>query len=84
MTSELRDDWSRMLRLLDALDEIHTLAPFIEREILFRLLQGPQGALLRQAAQAAAGYRRFGMLSPICARTWIVLSELKNWWKLPG
>jgi transcriptional regulator GlxA family with amidase domain len=43
-----------MLRLLDAPDEIDTLAPLIEREILFRLLQGPQGALLRQAARAGS------------------------------
>jgi AraC-like DNA-binding protein len=52
MTPELLDAWSRMLRLLDAPDEIDTLAPLIEREILFRILQGPQGALLRQAARA--------------------------------
>lgn len=54
MTPELLDAWSRMLRLLDAPGEIDTLAPLIEREILFRLLQGPQGALLRQAARAGS------------------------------
>jgi AraC-like DNA-binding protein len=54
MTPELLDAWSRMLRLLDAPDEIDTLAPLIEREILFRLLQGPQGALLRQASRAGS------------------------------
>ena len=54
VTPELLDAWSRMLRLLDAPDEIDTLAPLIEREILFRLLQGPQGALLRQAARAGS------------------------------
>jgi AraC-like DNA-binding protein len=52
MTPELLDAWSRMLRLLDAPNEIDMLAPLIEREILFRILQGPQGALLRQAARA--------------------------------
>lgn len=52
MTPELLDVWSRMLRLLDAPDEIDMLAPLFEREILFRILQGPQGALLRQAARA--------------------------------
>ena len=52
MTPELLDAWSRMLRLLDAPDEIDTLAPLFEREILFRILQGPQGALLRQAARS--------------------------------
>ncbi|MHC1547889.1 AraC family transcriptional regulator [Phyllobacterium sp. K27] len=54
MTPELLDAWSRMLRLLDAPNEIDTLAPLIEREILFRILQGPQGALLRQAARAGS------------------------------
>lgn len=54
MTPELLDAWSRMLRLLDAPNEIDTLAPLIEREILIRLLQGPQGALLRQAASAGS------------------------------
>ena len=52
MTPELLDAWSRMLRLLDAPNEIDTLAPLFEREILFRILQGPQGALLRQAARS--------------------------------
>lgn len=52
MTPELLDAWSRMLQLLDAPNEIDMLAPLIEREILFRILQGPQGALLRQAARS--------------------------------
>lgn len=52
MTPALDDAWSRMLRLLDAPDEIDMLAPLTEREILFRILQGPQGALLRQATRA--------------------------------
>ena len=52
VTPQLRDAWARMVRLLDAPDEIDMLAPLIEREILFRVLQGAQGALLRRAAQA--------------------------------
>ncbi|QDY71407.1 AraC family transcriptional regulator (plasmid) [Qingshengfaniella alkalisoli] len=51
-TPEFLDAWTRMLRLLDAPDEIETLAPLLEPEILFRVLQGSQGALLRQAARA--------------------------------
>lgn len=51
-TPELHDAWYRMLKLLDAPDEISTLAPLIEREILFRILRGPQGAVLRQASDA--------------------------------
>lgn len=42
------DAWLRMLRLLDRPDEIAMLAPMIEREILFRVSQGPQGDMLRQ------------------------------------
>ena len=52
LTPELHDAWTRMVRLLDTPDAIAALAPLIEREILFRLLQGPQGAVLRQAARA--------------------------------
>ncbi|QND56562.1 AraC family transcriptional regulator [Mesorhizobium huakuii] len=49
---ELLDAWRRMLRLLDRPTEIPVLAPMLEREIAFRLLQGPQGAKLRQLARA--------------------------------
>jgi AraC-like DNA-binding protein len=52
VTPELLDAWRRMLRLLDAPGEIATLAPLVEREILFRILQGPQGRLLRQSARS--------------------------------
>lgn len=45
MTPELLDAWHRMLRLLDAPDEITAMAPLVEREILFRILRGPQGSL---------------------------------------
>ncbi|TIP31133.1 MAG: AraC family transcriptional regulator, partial [Mesorhizobium sp.] len=40
---DLLDAWRRMLRLLDRPEEIPVLAPMLEREIAFRLLQGPQG-----------------------------------------
>ncbi|MGC1096104.1 AraC family transcriptional regulator [Pantoea agglomerans] len=46
----LADAWLRMVRLLTKPDEIRVMAPLVEREILFRLLQGPQGDVLRQAA----------------------------------
>jgi AraC-like DNA-binding protein len=48
---ELEGAFLRMLRLLDRPNEISVMVPLIEREILFRLLQGPQGAKLRQIAQ---------------------------------
>jgi len=52
VTPELLDAWSRLLRLLDTPEDIAVLAPMLEREIHYRLLQGPQGSLLRQAARA--------------------------------
>jgi len=51
MTAPLRDSLLRLLSLLDAPDDIPVLAPMAERELLYRLLQGPQGRLLRQIAQ---------------------------------
>jgi transcriptional regulator GlxA family with amidase domain len=41
-----------MMRLLDRPAEIPVFAAMLEREILFRLLQGPQGTKLRQIACA--------------------------------
>jgi AraC-like DNA-binding protein len=48
---ELIDAWLRMMRLVDRPQEAAVLAPMIEREILFRVLQGPQGDMLRQIAR---------------------------------
>ena len=52
VTPELIDAWLRMMRLIDRAEEIPVLAPLIEREILFRVFQGPQGWMLRQIARA--------------------------------
>jgi AraC-like DNA-binding protein len=49
---DLLDAWRRMMRLLDRPAEIPVFAAMLEREILFRLLQGPQGTKLRQIACA--------------------------------
>lgn len=51
MTAPLRDTLLRLLSLLDAPGDIPVLAPMVERELLYRLLQSPQGRLLRQIAQ---------------------------------
>ncbi|NWA41156.1 AraC family transcriptional regulator [Pseudomonas reactans] len=40
-SEEMLDAWLRMLRLMDKPNEAAVLAPLIEREILFRVLQGP-------------------------------------------
>ena len=51
MTAPLRDTLLRLLSLLDTPNDIPVLAPMVERELLYRLLQGPQGRLMRQIAQ---------------------------------
>ena len=50
VTAELLDAWVRMLRLMERPGDIPALAPAYEREILYRVLQGPQGHMLRQLA----------------------------------
>jgi len=51
MTPDLLDSWQRLLGLFDTPQDARVLAPMLEREILYRLLQGPQGGLARQAAR---------------------------------
>jgi hypothetical protein len=41
-----------MIRLIERPGEIPILAPMIEKEILYRLMQGPQAGLLRQIARS--------------------------------
>ena len=48
---ELIDAWLRMMRIIDRPNEAAVLAPMIEREILFRVLQGPLGGMLREIAR---------------------------------
>jgi AraC-like DNA-binding protein len=50
VTPELIDAWTRMLGLMAWPDDIAALAPAYEREILYRVLQGPHGAMLRAIA----------------------------------
>ncbi|MFI7121739.1 AraC family transcriptional regulator N-terminal domain-containing protein [Amycolatopsis sp. NPDC049868] len=47
-SAELLDAVIRLLRLLDQPRDIPVLAPLVKREIIWRLLTGAQGALLRQ------------------------------------
>lgn len=47
---ELLDAWVRMLRLMQHPLDIPALAPAYEREILYRVLQGPMGWMLRDIA----------------------------------
>ena len=52
MTADLLDPLLRMMRLLDTPCDIPVMAPMLEREILYRVLSGPQGAILRQIARS--------------------------------
>jgi AraC-like DNA-binding protein len=51
-TPELLDPVVRLLRIADRPDDVRVLAPGIRREILWRLLTGEQGALVRQIGLA--------------------------------
>jgi AraC-like DNA-binding protein len=60
VNDDLLDALRRVLRLLDRPAEIPVLAAALERELLFRLLQGPQGAKLRQLARVDGHLSRIG------------------------
>lgn len=61
VSEEFLDAWVRMLRLMDRPDEVAVLAPAYEREILFRVLQGPLGWMLRDIAAPDAALSRIGV-----------------------
>jgi len=54
MDDQLVSAVERLLGLLDAPQDIETLAPLIFQEITYRVMTGPQGARLRQIASAGA------------------------------
>jgi AraC-like DNA-binding protein len=61
VTTELMDSWVRMLRLMGEPDAIAALAPVYEREIIFRVLQGPHGWMLRDIAAPDTAMARVNM-----------------------
>jgi len=61
VTSELMDAWLRMLRLLNHPADVPALAPVYEREILYRVLQGPQGWMLRDIASSDTALSRVNL-----------------------
>jgi AraC-like DNA-binding protein len=61
VTPELLDAWVRMLRLMDRPGDIPALAPAYEREILYRVLQGPHAALLRDIATPSTALARINL-----------------------
>lgn len=54
-SAELLDAVVRLLRLLDHPADATVLAPLIEREILWRILTGPYGEVIRQIGLADSG-----------------------------
>lgn len=52
MNRELEDVLARSLVLMGRPQDVPVLAPLLERELLYRLLSGPHGKLLRQIASA--------------------------------
>lgn len=52
--NELLEAVLRLVRLLEAPADLAVLGPLIEREIMYRLLTGPQGPMLRQLATSGS------------------------------
>ncbi|NYH12281.1 AraC family transcriptional regulator [Pseudomonas moraviensis] len=61
VTPELMDAWVRMLRLMGRPEEIAALASVYEREILYRVLQGPHGWMLRDIAAPDSAMARVNL-----------------------
>jgi AraC-like DNA-binding protein len=59
-TDELLDPIVRLVRLLERPDDIPVLLPAIEREILWRLINGEQGAMVRQLGLADSRMTQIG------------------------
>lgn len=62
MDIELMEAWLRLLRLSKASRDIPALAPAYEREILYRVLMGPQGGELRQLGQRESDLSRISQI----------------------
>lgn len=59
-TPGIIDVAARMLMLLDEPDDAPALAPLLERELLYRLLRGPQGGMLFQIANGESRLNQIG------------------------
>ena len=59
-SAELLDAAVRMMRLLDHPADVPVLAPMIKKEILWRLLTGPQGAMVSQIGLADSSLTHVG------------------------
>jgi AraC-like DNA-binding protein len=68
VTPDLMDAWVRMLRLMKRPADIPALAPVYEREILYRVLQGPQGWMLRDLAMPDTALARVSLAIQLIRR----------------
>lgn len=59
-STELLDALVRLVRLLDHPADAPVLAPMVKREILWRLVTGPQGAVVRQIGLADSSLTHIG------------------------
>ena len=60
LSRDLADSLLRLLRLLDRPSDAPILAASLEREILWRLIDGPQGAMVRQIGLADSRMSQIG------------------------
>ncbi len=67
---QLLDALLRLVRLLDSPRDIGMLAPLIRREILYRLLRGPQGYRLYEIALANSQTHRVSQAITQCHQLW--------------
>lgn len=58
MTDDLEDCVLRMMSLLSRPEDIDVMSPLLQREILYRLLRGEQGWILRRIAQEESQTQR--------------------------
>jgi AraC-like DNA-binding protein len=59
---EFMEAWLRLLRLMNTSRDIPALAPAYEREILYRVLMGPQGWYLRQLGLRESNFSRISQI----------------------
>ena len=71
----------RLTELLDEPEEIPIMAPMLIREILYRLLLGPQGAWLRTICSLGTASNQVAQELPGCGKITRLRSRWKNWRK---
>lgn len=68
VTLDMMDAWVRMLRLMNRPADVPALAPVYEREILYRVLQGPQGGMLYDIARPDSAIARVSLAIELIRR----------------